>query len=94
MRNGRGSVPAWKPDLLVIAGPTGSGKTDLAHAVALARAGEIVSADAFAVYREARVGNPCHEKLQYAATRIDRGYANRTMSSCRMPCSARASVHH
>ncbi len=39
------------PTLLVILGPTASGKSDLAHAVALARNGEIVSADAFAVYR-------------------------------------------
>jgi tRNA dimethylallyltransferase len=40
-----------RPVLLVILGPTASGKSDLAHAVALARGGEIVSADAFAVYR-------------------------------------------
>lgn len=40
-----------RPVLLVILGPTASGKSDIAHAVALARGGEIVSADAFAVYR-------------------------------------------
>ncbi|HEY6147674.1 MAG TPA: tRNA (adenosine(37)-N6)-dimethylallyltransferase MiaA [Thermoanaerobaculia bacterium] len=40
-----------RPVLLVILGPTASGKSDLAHAVALARGGEIVSADAFAVYQ-------------------------------------------
>jgi tRNA dimethylallyltransferase len=45
-----------RPVLLVVVGPTGSGKTDLAHAVALARGGEIVSADAFAVYRGMDVG--------------------------------------
>jgi tRNA dimethylallyltransferase len=45
-----------RPDLLVIVGPTGSGKTDVAHAVALARGGEVVSADAFAVYRGLDVG--------------------------------------
>ena len=39
------------PTLLVILGPTASGKSDLAHEVALARSGEIVSADAFTVYR-------------------------------------------
>jgi tRNA dimethylallyltransferase len=45
-----------KPTLLVIVGPTGSGKTDLAHRVALEAGGEIVSADAFAVYRGLDVG--------------------------------------
>jgi len=40
-----------RPALLVVLGPTGSGKSDLAHEVARLRRGEIVSADAFAVYR-------------------------------------------
>jgi tRNA dimethylallyltransferase len=45
-----------RPTLLVILGPTGSGKTDLAHAAAERLGGEIVSADAFAVYRGMDVG--------------------------------------
>jgi tRNA dimethylallyltransferase len=45
-----------RPTLLVIVGPTGSGKTDLAHAAAQRLGGEIVSADAFAVYRGMDVG--------------------------------------
>lgn len=45
-----------RPTLLLILGPTGSGKSDLAHRVALAAGGEIVSADAFAVYRGFDVG--------------------------------------
>jgi tRNA dimethylallyltransferase len=45
-----------RPQLLVIVGPTGSGKSALAVQVALARRGEIVSADAFAVYRGLDVG--------------------------------------
>jgi tRNA dimethylallyltransferase len=48
--------PAARPTLLVVFGPTGSGKTDLAQGIALARAGEIVSADAFAVYRGFDIG--------------------------------------
>ncbi len=37
-------------------GPTGAGKSEAAHAVARARGGEILSADAFAVYRGFDVG--------------------------------------
>lgn len=44
------------PPLLVILGPTGSGKSELAHEIALRRGGEIVSADAFAVYRGLDIG--------------------------------------
>ena len=47
---------AARPTLLLIFGPTGAGKTDLAHAIARERGGEIVSADAFAVYRGLDVG--------------------------------------
>jgi len=42
--------------LLVILGPTGSGKSDLAHEIARRRGGESVSADAFAVYRGLDIG--------------------------------------
>ncbi|MDP9242968.1 MAG: tRNA (adenosine(37)-N6)-dimethylallyltransferase MiaA [Actinomycetota bacterium] len=45
-----------RPTLLVLLGPTGAGKTEAAHAIALLRRGEIVSADAFAVYRGMDVG--------------------------------------
>jgi len=44
------------PPLLVIAGPTASGKSRLAMAVAEQLDGEIVSADAFAVYRGLDIG--------------------------------------
>jgi len=45
-----------RPDLLVVLGPTGAGKSAVAHAVAAARGGEVISADAFAVYRGFDVG--------------------------------------
>ncbi len=44
------------PPLLVIAGPTASGKSRLALEVAEALDGEIVSADAFAIYRGMDIG--------------------------------------
>ncbi|HLE61415.1 MAG TPA: tRNA (adenosine(37)-N6)-dimethylallyltransferase MiaA [Thermoanaerobaculaceae bacterium] len=43
-------------DLLVIVGPTASGKTELAAALAERLGGEVVSADAFAVYRGLDIG--------------------------------------
>ncbi len=45
-----------RPPLLFILGPTGAGKSAAAHEIALARGGEIVSADAFAVYRGFDIG--------------------------------------
>ncbi len=45
-----------RPPLVVVLGPTASGKSEVAHALALARGGEIVSADAYAVYRGLDVG--------------------------------------
>lgn len=52
------------PVLLVVLGPTASGKSDLAHQVALLRGGEIVSADAFTVYRglDAGTAKPSREQ--------------------------------
>ena len=42
--------------LLVVLGPTGAGKSAVAHAIARLAGGEIVSADAFAVYRGFDIG--------------------------------------
>jgi tRNA dimethylallyltransferase len=44
------------PPLLLLLGPTGSGKSDVAHELARLRSGEIISADAFAVYRGFDIG--------------------------------------
>jgi tRNA dimethylallyltransferase len=50
------SARGARPPLLVVLGPTGAGKSAVAHAIARSRGGEIVSADAFAVYRGFDVG--------------------------------------
>src|SRR5215831_13186615 len=42
--------------LVALFGPTGAGKSAVAHTAALALRGEIVSADAFAVYRGMDIG--------------------------------------
>ncbi len=50
------AVPVTAPPLLVVAGPTASGKSALGLEVAERLGGEIVSADAFAVYRGLDIG--------------------------------------
>lgn len=45
-----------RPPLLVIVGPTGSGKSAVAAQIALRESGEVISADAFAVYRGLDIG--------------------------------------
>ena len=49
-------APREKPPLVLVLGPTGSGKTEVAHEIATRAGGEVVSADAFAVYRGLDVG--------------------------------------
>ncbi|MGE0407056.1 MAG: tRNA (adenosine(37)-N6)-dimethylallyltransferase MiaA [Candidatus Korobacteraceae bacterium] len=51
-----GSAPSPEPLLLVILGPTGSGKTELSLAMATRFGGEIVNCDSVAVYREFVIG--------------------------------------
>jgi tRNA dimethylallyltransferase len=55
---GEAGAPGEREDapLLVIAGPTGSGKSALAMALALEFGGEILSCDSVAVYREFEIG--------------------------------------
>ena len=62
------------PPLLIILGSTASGKSGLAHQIARSRNGEIVSADAFAVYRGFDIGTAKpsveqREELDYRAAR-------------------------
>ena len=58
-----------RPDLVLVLGPTGSGKTDVAHEIARRAPGEVVSADAFAVYRGMDVGTakPTREQREEVA---------------------------
>ena len=55
-----------KPNILVICGPTASGKTALAAELALRLGGEVVSADSMQVYRRMDVGTakPTREEMQ------------------------------
>jgi tRNA dimethylallyltransferase len=83
------------PVLLVILGPTASGKSDTAHAVALARGGEIVSADAFAVYRGLDAGTAKPSPAQRAEVPyhlVDVATAFETYSAGRWAREARAIV--
>ena len=54
------------PKILVISGPTASGKTKLAVALAKARGGEVVSADSMQIYRRMDIGTakPTHEEME------------------------------
>lgn len=49
--------PSHKPKILVIVGPTASGKTDLAIQLALKLNGEVISADSRQVYRGLDIGS-------------------------------------
>jgi tRNA dimethylallyltransferase len=59
-----GSVPSWASlpvpagdELLVVVGPTASGKTELAVRLAERLGGEVVSADSVQIYREFNIGS-------------------------------------
>ena len=54
------------PKILVISGPTASGKTALAVELALRHNGEVVSADSMQIYRRMDIGTakPTHEEME------------------------------
>ena len=84
-----------RPSLLLVLGPTGSGKSDLAHEVARRRDGEIVSADAFAVYRGLDVGTakPSEERRREVRYHlIDVAEPSESYSAGRWAKEARAAV--
>jgi tRNA dimethylallyltransferase len=56
-----------RPRLLVLLGPTAAGKTEIAEEIARLRSGEIVSADAFTLYRGFDVGTAKPSRERRAA---------------------------
>jgi tRNA dimethylallyltransferase len=84
-----------RPPLLVVLGPTGAGKSAVAHAIARLRAGEIVSADAFAVYRGFDIGTakPTDEQRREVPYHlIDVSDADDTFSAGRWAREARTAI--
>ena len=84
-----------RPPLLVLFGPTGAGKSDVAHAAALRLGGEIVSADAFAVYRGMDIGTdkPSREaRREVAYHLVDVAEPEETFSAGRWAGAAREAV--
>ncbi len=67
-------VSALRSPLVVVAGPTASGKSSLALALALRFGGEIISCDSVAVYREFEIGTAkpsCQERARVPHHLID-----------------------
>jgi len=83
------------PELLVVLGPTGAGKSALAHEIAVARRGEIVSADAFAVYRGFDIGTAkptAEERREVPYHLLDVAEPWETFSAGRWAREARAAI--
>ena len=81
-----------RPPLLVVVGPTGSGKSALALEIAQRRPAEIVSADAFAVYRGLDIGTakpPADARARVPHHLIDVADPNDAYSAGRWAVQAR-----
>jgi len=86
---------ASRPPLLVIAGPTASGKSQLAMETAEALDGEIVSADAFAIYRGMDIGTdkpPVEDRLRVPHHLIDIADPRETFSAGAFAEAATAAI--
>jgi tRNA dimethylallyltransferase len=84
-----------RPPLLVVLGPTGAGKSAVAHAIARRRGGEIVSADAFAVYRGLDIGTAkptAEERREVPYHLIDVSEPAETFSAGRWAREARIAI--
>ena len=83
------------PPILFVLGPTGAGKSAAAHRIALARGGEIVSADAFAVYRGFDIGTAKpgpRERSEVPYHLIDVAEPDETFSAGRWAGEARQAI--
>jgi tRNA dimethylallyltransferase len=88
------TVGSLSPILFVV-GPTGAGKSAVAHRIALARGGEIVSADAFAVYRGFDIGTAKpgrQERTEIPYHLIDVADPDETFSAGRWAAQARRAI--
>jgi tRNA dimethylallyltransferase len=84
-----------RPPLLVLFGPTAAGKTEIAHQVARLRSGEIVSADAFAVYRRFDVGTAKpsrHHRREIPYHLVDAADPGESFSAGRWAAEARHAI--
>jgi tRNA dimethylallyltransferase len=89
------SARGSRPPLLVVLGPTGAGKSAVAHAIARQRGGEIVSADAFAVYRGFDIGTAkptAEERREVPYHLVDVSDPSETFSAGRWARQARAAI--
>jgi tRNA dimethylallyltransferase len=87
--------PDPRPALLVLFGPTGAGKTEVAHAAALRLGGEVVSADGFSVYRGMDVGTakpPPEARNEVRYHLVDVAEPEQAYSAGRFAHAARAAV--
>ena len=83
------------PPLVLVLGPTGSGKTEVAHEIARRAGGEVVSADAFAVYRGLDVGTAkptAEQRAEVAYHLVDVAEPEEKFSAGRWAALARETV--
>jgi tRNA dimethylallyltransferase len=59
-----------KPKVIVVVGPTGSGKTKLAIKLAKCLNGELINCDAFQVYKEIKAGTAQVTKKELNGVKI------------------------
>ena len=87
---------AASPTLLAIVGPTATGKSAMAIALATALGGEVVACDSTAVYRGIDIGTdkvPVEEQQGIPHHLVDRVDVTETYSAARYAADAAAAIH-